>query len=136
MGLIQQDATGPPTATRAILIIYDIFGFFPQTLQGADILAFSDSEKPYQVFMPDFFEGEPADISWYPPDTKEKGEKLGAFFQAKAAPPKTLPRVTKIVEELGKRGIESWGILGYCWGGKVRHILFSLSLVSPFYRSL
>lgn len=25
----------------------------------------------------DFFDGKPADISWYPPDTKEKGELLG-----------------------------------------------------------
>ena len=32
--------------------IYDIFGFFPQTLQGADILAHGDKDKQYQVFMP------------------------------------------------------------------------------------
>jgi dienelactone hydrolase len=47
---------------KAILVIYDIFGFFPQTIQGADILAASGD---YQVFMPDFFEGQPADIAWY-----------------------------------------------------------------------
>lgn len=61
-------ATGPPDAKKAILIIYDIFGYFPQTIQGADILAYGDKENQYQVFMPDFFEGSPADISWYPPD--------------------------------------------------------------------
>ena len=71
------DVTGPSNASQAILAVYDIFGFFPQTIQGADILAHSDKEHPYQVFVPDFFDGEPADISWYPPDTKEKGEKLG-----------------------------------------------------------
>ena len=70
-------ATGPKDAKTAILVVYDIFGFFPQTLQGADILAYGDEERPYQVFMPDFFDGKAADISWYPPDTKEKGEKLG-----------------------------------------------------------
>lgn len=32
------------------------------------------------MFMPDFFDGKPADISWYPPDTDEKGKKLGEFF--------------------------------------------------------
>lgn len=58
----------------------DIFGFFPQTLQGADILAYGDKEREYQVFMPDFFDGKPADISWYPPDTDDKGKKLGEFF--------------------------------------------------------
>ena len=56
--------TGPSSAKSAILVIYDIFGFFPQTLQGADILAHQDKERPYQVFMPDFFEGEPCNIPW------------------------------------------------------------------------
>jgi dienelactone hydrolase len=70
--------------------------------------------------MPDFFEGKPADISWYPPDNKDKEQKLGEFFKTQAAPPKTLPRVPKIVEELGKsKGVESWGVVGFCWGGKV-----------------
>lgn len=102
------------------MIVYDIFGFFPQTLQGADILAYTDKEQQYQVFMPDFFEGKPADISWYPPDNKEKEQKLGEFFQTQAAPPKTLPRIPKIVDELSKsKGIEKWAIVGFCWGGKV-----------------
>lgn len=79
--------TGQSDAKQALLVVYDIFGFFPQTLQGADILASGDSEKKYQVFMPDFFEGSPAAIGWYPPDSKEKEEKLGNFFQTKAAPP-------------------------------------------------
>lgn len=70
-------ATGPKDAKSALLVVYDIFGFFPQTLQGADILAHADKEHQYQVFMPDFFDGKPADISWYPPDNEEKGKKLG-----------------------------------------------------------
>jgi hypothetical protein len=48
-------------------MIYDIFGYFPQTIQGADILACSDKDNEYQVFMPDFFEGESADIAWSVP---------------------------------------------------------------------
>jgi hypothetical protein len=64
-------ATGPSDAKKAILIVYDIFGFFPQTIQGADVLATGDKENQYQVFMPDFFEGSPADISWYPPDNSK-----------------------------------------------------------------
>jgi dienelactone hydrolase len=101
-------------------MIYDIFGFFPQTIQGADILAYSDSEHPYQVFMPDFFEGSAADISWYPPDNKEKEKKLGDFFSSAAAPPKTVPRVPKVVKEIAEqRGIESWAVVGFCWGGKI-----------------
>lgn len=47
--------TGSSSAKSGLLIVYDIFGFFPQTLQGADILASGDKDKPRQVFMP----GEP-----------------------------------------------------------------------------
>lgn len=57
--------TGPARSKKAILVVYDIFGFFPQTIEGADILAYSDPDHEYQVFMPDFFHGEPADIAWY-----------------------------------------------------------------------
>lgn len=41
--------TGPEHAKDAILVVYDIFGFFPQTIQGADILAHADKEHQYQV---------------------------------------------------------------------------------------
>ncbi|KAJ9212689.1 hypothetical protein DTO166G4_5760 [Paecilomyces variotii] len=116
--------TGPESASKAILVIYDIFGFFEQTLQGADILANSDAEKKYRVFIPDFFEGSPADISWYPPQTEEHKQKLGEFFSTKAAPPKTLSKIPEVVAEANKLApssgkFESWGILGFCWGGKI-----------------
>jgi hypothetical protein len=56
------DVTGPKDASKGVLIIFDIFGFFPQTLQGADILSSSDAKQKYQVFMPDWFKGEPCPI--------------------------------------------------------------------------
>ncbi len=55
--------TGPLSAKTGILLIYDIFGFFPRALQGADILAYSDKERPYRVMIPDFFEGKPAGVA-------------------------------------------------------------------------
>lgn len=48
--------TGSSSAKSGLLVVYDIFGFFPQTLQGADILASGDKDKPRQVFMPGEFE--------------------------------------------------------------------------------
>ena len=116
--------TGPSSAQVAILSIYDIFGFFPQTLQGADILAHGDKDASYMVFMPDFFEGNPADISWYPPDTEEKGAKLGEWFKG-IAPPKHLPKVPGLVEAAKKynENIQNWGIIGYCWGGKMTSLI-------------
>jgi len=118
-------------------VVYDIFGFFPQTLQGADILsgehhAPTEKSKKFQVFMPDFFDGKPADISCYPPDTEEKGKKLGDFFNTTATPPKTVARVAKVMQQLKEKNpdIKNWGILGYCWGGKVYHSLHQYLLSS------
>lgn len=101
----------------------DIFGFFDQTIQGADILSTSTDQK-YRVFMPDFFEGSPADISWYPPTTDDHKQKLGNFFQTKAAPPNTLSKIPNVISEANKlapggSGFQSWSIVGYCWGGKI-----------------
>jgi len=114
-------ATGPSNAKSALIVVYDIFGFFPQTLQGADILAHADKEHQYQVFMPDFFDGKPADISWYPPDNEEKGKKLGEFFKTAAAPPKTLERIPKVLKQIEseRSSIKEWGVVGFCWGGKI-----------------
>jgi len=118
-------ATGPKSAKSAILVVYDIFGFFPQTIQGADILAHADKEHQYQVFMPDFFDGKPVPIEWYPPDTEEKGNKLGEFFQTSAAPPKTLERIPKVLKQLESErpDIKEWAIVGFCWGGKIVNLI-------------
>lgn len=99
----------------------DIFGFFDQTIQGADILSTANEQK-YRVFMPDFFEGQPADISWFPPQTDDHKAKLGAFFQSKGAPPNTLSKLPAVVSDANKlssSGSFDWSILGFCWGGKV-----------------
>lgn len=73
--------------------------------------------------MPDFFEGEPADITWFPPTCTTHEKNLEAFFQTKATPEKTLARLPGIVaaaNQLAASGeFESWSILGYCWGGKM-----------------
>lgn len=56
--------TGPEEATRGIVAVFDIFGYFDQTLQGADILATSDQHQKYKVFMPDWFNGSPCPAEW------------------------------------------------------------------------
>ncbi|RMZ76159.1 hypothetical protein DV738_g5121, partial [Chaetothyriales sp. CBS 135597] len=114
--------TGPSDADTAVFLIFDIFGFFPQTLQGADILAAPDNKgRRKQVFIPDFWEGDPADISWLPPDTEEKKEAFNSWFGTKASPPKHLPRVPGLLDAAEKLNpkIKSWGMVGYCWGGKM-----------------
>lgn len=52
---------------------------------------------------------------------KEKGEKLGNFFGTTGAPPKTVARIPKVLKEIESKhsNIKAWGIVGFCWGGKV-----------------
>ncbi|KAI2639196.1 alpha/beta-hydrolase [Xylaria nigripes] len=123
--------TGPANATKAIVVIYDIFGYFPQTLQGADIMATSDATK-YRVFMPDWFKGEPSPIEWFPPDTEEKQKNLGAFFQ-KNPPPGVASQLPAYAKALSAKypEIKDWALLGYCWGGKVVSLVTS-SPENPF----
>jgi dienelactone hydrolase len=123
------DVTGPATASKALIYVYDIFGYFPQSLQGADILATSGKDHSYQVFMPDFLEGNPADIAWYPPDNAQKGAALGNFFKNQGAPPKTAGRIPGLVKEIEKKysSINTWGVVGFCWGGKIVSLVTSQS---------
>jgi dienelactone hydrolase len=119
--------TGSDSPTHAILYIYDIFGLYPQTLRGADILAKSIAEKTgsaTKVFMPDWF-SEPADISMYPPDTPEKMKYILDFFAVQAAPNAIIPQIDGLMKAMveKKPTIKSWGIVGYCWGGKVLLLL-------------
>lgn len=116
---------GDEKSEGAILSVYDIFGHFPQTIQGADILAYSDTEHPYQVFVPDFFNGNAAKIEWYPPDTDDKKKALGDWFPAVASPPQHLPKIPGLLDAAEKHNgnIKSWGIIGYCWGGKLASLI-------------
>lgn len=69
--------------------------------------------------MPGFFGDEPADISWYPPDTETKKKTLGEWF-GRNGPPAHLPRVQPTVKAASEKypSINTWGMMGYCWGGK------------------
>lgn len=121
MPYLPKDVTGPENATQALLIVYDIFGYQDQILQGADILAHSDQEHQYQVYMPDFFDGDHIALSDYPPQTQEQKSKLGAWFGDKANPEKAQKRIPECLKaaEKSNSNIKTWGALGYCWGGKM-----------------
>ena len=120
IGGLKTYVTGPADATKALVVIFDIFGYFDQTLQGADILAYSDDHQKYKVFIPDWFNGQPCPIEIYPPDNDDKKEQLGAFF-GKYPPPKVAGQVPDYVKALKEKNssVSELGILGYCWGGKV-----------------
>ncbi|TAQ83639.1 hypothetical protein B7494_g8036 [Chlorociboria aeruginascens] len=121
---IKTYVTGPSTSTSAVLLIYDIFGYYPQTLRGADILStFPTADNSgIRVYMPDWFDGDVADIANYPADTPEKEKYILAFFKKQANPERNIEKVGKwmmAVKEDEAKGIEKWGVAGYCWGGKI-----------------
>ncbi|CAK7564934.1 MAG: hypothetical protein SEPTF4163_002839 [Sporothrix epigloea] len=110
---------GPEDATKAIVTVYDIFGMWPQTLQGADLLS---SLTGALVFVPDFFDGDGAKQEWLPNDTPEKKKALGDFFAAKANPVKNTETLIRFRKELATRypAVDDHvGVFGLCWGGKI-----------------
>lgn len=125
--------TGPEDADKGILAVYDIFGYFDQTLQGADILATSDANQKYKVFMPDWFKGKPCPIEWYPPDTEEKQKSLTNWFKG-WAPGDTAAKIPDYVKAVQEKNpsIKSWAIIGYCWGGKIVSLVTSKPETNPF----
>ncbi|KAI0724185.1 hypothetical protein C8T65DRAFT_625701 [Cerioporus squamosus] len=110
--------TGPQTPGKVALVsVYDIFGFKPQTQQGADILA---EKLGVQVLMPDFFEpGEPWPVDQFPPKTDEEKAKLQQFFGGIANPGNAVEKAINVGKALKSEGVEFVGLYGYCWGGKV-----------------
>ncbi|RDW70866.1 dienelactone hydrolase family protein [Aspergillus mulundensis] len=121
--------TGPPTATTAILAIYDIFGNSPQTTQGADLLA---ARLNALVLIPDFFDGDGAKHEWVPPDTDEKMAALMGFVNTKASFAEAVKSVPGLVEayKASFPSVQKWGAYGLCWGGKV--LALSSGAGTPF----
>ncbi|KAH7400065.1 hypothetical protein BKA64DRAFT_473931 [Cadophora sp. MPI-SDFR-AT-0126] len=117
VGGLKTYITGPPDAKSAILDIYDIFGFAPQSIQGADALA---AALGVLVFVPDFLEGDYAKGEWFTNTTPENEKLKGELFgRAMAFGPK-IKLVAKFVECIKvKWTVEKLGALGLCWGGKV-----------------
>jgi dienelactone hydrolase len=66
-------------------------------------------------------------INRYPPDTPEKGESLGNFFTTTGAPPTSAAKIPGLLKEIKKQypAIKTWGIVGFCWGGKIVPIVTS-----------
>ncbi|OTB01639.1 hypothetical protein M426DRAFT_265743 [Hypoxylon sp. CI-4A] len=124
--------SGPASAEKGVIVIYDIFAFFSQTLQGADILATSRENQKYKTFMPDWLKGDTAKAEWFPPDTPERQQALGGFF-SKHAPQAVAVQLPEYVKaaQAANSTIKSWGILGFCWGGKVASLVTS-SEANPF----
>ncbi|CAE6363749.1 unnamed protein product [Rhizoctonia solani] len=107
---------GKPGTGKAIIGVYDIFGYWPQTLQGADILA---ETLDALVIYPDFFDGQPWDSNNFPPKTDESKQKLQEFFGGIANVTERVKNVGELADQLRADGAKFVGTVGFCWGGKV-----------------
>ncbi|KAG9122574.1 hypothetical protein FRC07_000988 [Ceratobasidium sp. 392] len=101
---------------KAIIGIYDIFGYFPQTIQGADILA--ETLDAYVVY-PDFFDDKPWPNEAFPPRNEEEGKKLQEFFGTTANLKDCVEQMGKTADKLRSEGAKHVGTIGFCWGGKL-----------------
>nr|XP_019001294.1 uncharacterized protein I203_05999 [Kwoniella mangroviensis CBS 8507]OCF64755.1 hypothetical protein I203_05999 [Kwoniella mangroviensis CBS 8507] len=119
--------TGPNDAKHALVVIYDIFGFWDTTIRGSDLLASHLLlTSPTKIYMPDVFKGKP-----FPKDQDGNKEELKKFFAGTAKLDDRLPEVLNFAKALKKdHGINRVSILGYCWGGKLA--LLSLTSGTPF----
>ncbi|WVR07551.1 hypothetical protein IAU60_004593 [Kwoniella sp. DSM 27419] len=103
--------TGPDDAKHALVVIYDIFGFWDTTIR---------------IFMPDVFKGHP-----FSKDDDNDPEAKKKFFAGIAKLEDRLPEVVEFAKALKKdHGIDKVSILGYCWGGKLA--LLSMREGTPF----
>lgn len=100
---IYHNGSGP----KAILVIYDIFGFdFGWERQTCDYL----SSQGYQVFLPDFYQGKP-----YP--NKPLGPDLPGFIKKHDYLSSLKAQLKNVIWPfINSKGVTSLGIAGFCWG--------------------
>jgi dienelactone hydrolase len=88
--------------------------FFPQTQQGADVIASSLNTR---VYMPDFFEPNQAfSISKFPIKSDQDRADLQSFFGGPAKPPASVAKLKSFGEFLKSEGVNHIGVYGFCWG--------------------
>jgi len=110
--------TGPEDTDKAIIFVYDIFGFFKTTQQGADILS---KEFNAKVVMPDFAHGKPYDSDRYlnPPEGVSVMGEVGKQFFDPSFMQERLDEVKAVAAELRGEGKTFVGAIGLCWGGRL-----------------
>jgi len=102
-------------SSQVVLICaYDIFGYHPNTKQFADQLS---SCGMFRVAMPDFFRGKPFSLENFPP--KDPSEIMNFVSTTGSWDNVVKKDLLNIIEHYKKEGATSFGIYGFCWGGKM-----------------
>ncbi|KAK8861359.1 hypothetical protein IAR55_002178 [Kwoniella newhampshirensis] len=115
--------TGPEDAKTSLLFLYDIFGFGPQILQGADLIA----SQGYRVTMPDFLKGDHPTMAMFQPGGEESRAVYFSKFPGKAATQS--PAVTEALKAIKTPSVSKVAIAGFCWGYKAMALAEGLKTV-------
>lgn len=99
--------------------VYDLFGYCPQTYQGADILATQGSE-PYIVFVPDFIGSDrAAQHDWFLPNADQKAlQDLLAIVTSQQMMAGIHATVAALRSDGNYAHVQRWAGVGFCWGSK------------------
>ena len=108
--------TGDKNSSNVLVCIFDIFGFWNTTKQGADLLG--DSMKT-KIVMPDLFRNRPWPIDGFPPRDEAEDQKLSQWFESVGNFGERAKDVRAVVDELKSNGAQKLGLYGLCWGGNV-----------------
>ncbi|KAI8975486.1 Alpha/Beta hydrolase protein [Mycotypha africana] len=113
---------GPKDAKKAVLVIYDIFGYHPNAYQFCDILAKSCK---WRVIMPDLLHGDYATM-----ELLGKGKELMAWLDRVGTLEVVTPDIQRSEKYLKEAGVDACTLVGFCWGAKIAVQLTSLN---PFF---
>ncbi|KAI9491664.1 dienelactone hydrolase [Zychaea mexicana] len=102
---------GPKDAKKALLVIYDVFGFHNNTKQFCDVLA---KNCGYKVVMPDFFRGKPL-----VPEDMGDVDRVMAWIGKVGSMEVIQPQVEVVRQWLQEQGVVEGGLVGFCWGAKI-----------------
>ncbi|KAL7419773.1 hypothetical protein Q5752_005689 [Cryptotrichosporon argae] len=104
---------GPEDSDKVIVFVYDVFGFSPQIIQGADLLA----SQGFRVVMPDFLVGKYVDAAMFSGSEEDNKRKTEYFSQFPGAFPTQSKPIADALAAV-KTATAKVGAIGFCWGWK------------------
>ncbi|KAA8548573.1 hypothetical protein F0562_000160 [Nyssa sinensis] len=108
IGGLKTYLTGPQDSKLAILLISDVFGYEAPNLRK---LADKVAAAGFLVVVPDFFNGDPVDLS-NPRMDRESWRKAHGTD-------KGCDDAKAVIAALRSKGVSAIGAAGFCWGGVV-----------------
>eukprot|EP00499_Haloplacidia_sp_CaronLabIsolate_P003498 CAMPEP_0196780568 /NCGR_PEP_ID=MMETSP1104-20130614/8049_1 /TAXON_ID=33652 /ORGANISM="Cafeteria sp., Strain Caron Lab Isolate" /LENGTH=244 /DNA_ID=CAMNT_0042150779 /DNA_START=86 /DNA_END=820 /DNA_ORIENTATION=+ len=98
--------------SRALIIVYDIFGMSGQAKQVCDKFA----DAGFNCIMPDFFEGKPWPLENFPP---ADWAPFKAWIGTAGSYDTVRPAIERATAYAKANGATSVGVLGFCWGAGI-----------------